>query len=106
MNATLQKTRVEDPKIVSPAEWTQARKRLMAREREVARQVDELNAERRMLPWVRVEKEYVFDSPSGKVTLADLFDGLNEPVDFAIGILTEAGVNLHLVGEQLPFIGR
>jgi predicted dithiol-disulfide oxidoreductase (DUF899 family) len=78
MNATLQKTQVENPKIVSPGEWTEARKRLMTREREVARQLDELNAERRMLPWVRLEKEYVFDSPSGKVTLADLFDGRSQ----------------------------
>jgi predicted dithiol-disulfide oxidoreductase (DUF899 family) len=78
MNATLQKSQVESPKVVSRAEWTAARKRLMAKEREVARLVDELNADRRMLPWVKVEKDYVFDGPSGKVTLSQLFDGRSQ----------------------------
>jgi predicted dithiol-disulfide oxidoreductase (DUF899 family) len=74
MNATLQRTQVEKPKIVSRAEWLEARKRLGQREREVARLCDELNAERRMLPWLKVEKEYVFDGPGGKVTLSQLFN--------------------------------
>src|SRR6267154_6495122 len=78
MNATLQKTQVEDPKVVSRAEWTEARKRLMVKEREVARLVDELNADRRMLPWVKIEKDYVFDGPAGAVTLSQLFDGRSQ----------------------------
>ncbi len=78
MNATLQKTQVENPKVVSRAEWTEARKRLMSKEREVARLVDELNADLRMLPWVKIEKDYVFDGPSGKVTLSQLFDGRSQ----------------------------
>jgi len=78
MNATLQRTQVEKPKIVSRAEWLEARKRLDQREREVAKLCDELNAERRMLPWVKVEKEYVFDGPGGKVTLSQLFNGRSQ----------------------------
>jgi len=78
MNATLQESQVENPKVVSRSEWTEARKRLMGKEREVARLVDELNADRRMLPWVKIEKDYVFDGPSGKVTLSQLFDGRSQ----------------------------
>src|SRR6266403_565716 len=75
MQATLQETQVASPSVVSPAEWLAARKQLVSKEREFMRQQDALNAERRSLPWVKVEKEYVFDGPSGKVTLAQLFDG-------------------------------
>lgn len=64
--------------IVSREEWLQARKALLARERELTRARDELNAERRRLPRVRVEKEYVFDTPDGRKTLADLFDGRSQ----------------------------
>src|SRR5580765_2069881 len=78
MNATLQRTQVEKPKIVSRAEWLEARKRLGQRERELAKLCDELNAERRMLPWAKVEKEYAFDGPGGKVTLSQLFNGRSQ----------------------------
>lgn len=54
-------------------EWLTARKALLAREKELTRARDELAAARRALPWVKIEKNYVFDSPAGKVTLADLF---------------------------------
>src|SRR3989440_285074 len=66
------------PKIVSQAEWLAARKQLLTKEKNLTRQKDALSAERRELPWVKVEKEYVFDSPTGKKTLADLFDGRNQ----------------------------
>ena len=62
-----------DHKIVSQAEWVAARKDLLAKEKEFTRQRDAISAERRKLPWVKVEKNYVFDSPAGKKTLADLF---------------------------------
>ncbi|MGA2058122.1 MAG: thioredoxin family protein [Bradyrhizobium sp.] len=60
-------------KIVSQEEWIEARKAHMAREKELMRSRDRLNEERRALPWVKVDKAYVFDGPAGKVTLADLF---------------------------------
>src|SRR5436190_1448596 len=66
---------VENPKVVSREEWLVARKKLLAKEKQLTRQRDAIAAERRQLPWVKVEKNYVFDSPSGKTTLADLFDG-------------------------------
>jgi predicted dithiol-disulfide oxidoreductase (DUF899 family) len=62
-------------RIVSRTDWLVARKRLLAREKEFTRLRDQLSAERRELPWVRIEKEYVFDGPGGKETLAELFDG-------------------------------
>jgi predicted dithiol-disulfide oxidoreductase (DUF899 family) len=63
------------PKIVSQDEWLAARKDLLTREKEVTRHNDRVSAERRRLPMVRVEKEYVFDGPKGKRSLKDLFDG-------------------------------
>lgn len=66
---------MHSPRIVSREEWLEARKALLAREKELTRARDRLAAERRALPWVRVEKPYVFDGPRGTVTLADLFEG-------------------------------
>jgi len=60
-------------KVVSQSEWLAARRELLAKEKEFSRQRDALSAERRKLPWVKVEKEYVFDTPGGKKTLAELF---------------------------------
>jgi predicted dithiol-disulfide oxidoreductase (DUF899 family) len=65
---------VDNPKIVSRDEWLAARKKLLTKEKQLTREHDAVAAERRQLPWVRVEKKYVFDSPNGKKTLADLFD--------------------------------
>ena len=65
-------------RIVSRDEWLAARKQHLAKEKEVTRLRDQLSAERRELPWVKVEKNYVFDGPKGKETLADLFDGRSQ----------------------------
>jgi predicted dithiol-disulfide oxidoreductase (DUF899 family) len=62
-------------RIVAREEWLDARKMLLAKEKELTRLRDQLAAERQALPWVKIEKAYVFDAPEGKVTLADLFDG-------------------------------
>jgi predicted dithiol-disulfide oxidoreductase (DUF899 family) len=64
--------------IVSPDEWLAARKELLVKEKEFTRLRDRLAAERRALPWVKVEKEYVFDGPNGRETLAALFDGQSQ----------------------------
>ena len=66
------------PEIVSEAQWLVARKDLLAREKEFTRQGDAVSAARRELPWVKIDKEYVFDGPDGKETLADLFDGRSQ----------------------------
>jgi len=65
----------EYPQIVSRADWLSARKELLAKEKELTRHRDAVNAERRRLPMVRIEKDYVFDGPAGKVRLLDLFGG-------------------------------
>ena len=64
--------------VVSPEAWLAARKRLLTREKEFTRLRDELSRERRELPWVRVEKAYAFDTPSGRQTLSDLFEGRSQ----------------------------
>jgi predicted dithiol-disulfide oxidoreductase (DUF899 family) len=66
------------PEIVSREEWLQARKKLLAAEKEETRRRDALNAERRRLPMVRVDKEYLFEGPDGTVPLAALFDGCSQ----------------------------
>ena len=65
-------------KVVPQAEWLAARKKLLAKEKEFTRLRDELSRQRREMPWEKVEKQYVFDGPNGKVTLADLFDGRSQ----------------------------
>ena len=65
-------------KVVSHEEWIKARKEFLAKEKEFTRQRDELSRLRRELPREKVEKKYVFDGPSGKETLADLFGGKSQ----------------------------
>src|SRR5438552_5095107 len=72
------KSKAKEREIVSEAEWLVARKDLLTREKEFTRQRDALSAARRSLPWVKIDKEYVFDGPKGKETLADLFDGRSQ----------------------------
>jgi predicted dithiol-disulfide oxidoreductase (DUF899 family) len=69
-----------DHQIVSRTEWIEARRALLAQEKEFTRQRDQLSEARRQLPWERVEKNYVFDTPSGKKALAELFDGRSQLV--------------------------
>ncbi|MPZ86024.1 MAG: DUF899 domain-containing protein [Actinophytocola sp.] len=63
------------PDVVTGVEWLRARKALLAKEKAATRARDELNAERRRLPMVPVEKPYVFEGPAGSATLLDLFEG-------------------------------
>lgn len=67
-------------KVVSKEEWLTARKEYLAKEKEFTRLRDQLSKERRELPWVKVEKAYVFDSPGGKESLSDLFEGKSQLV--------------------------
>ena len=69
---------LENKQVVSREEWIEARRAFLAKEKEFTRRRDELSRQRRELPWVKVEKEYVFDAPEGKVTLAELFDGRSQ----------------------------
>ena len=63
------------PEVVSPEKWLAARKELLVREKEVTHARAQVNADRRRLPMVRIDKPYIFDGPTGSVNLLDLFEG-------------------------------
>jgi predicted dithiol-disulfide oxidoreductase (DUF899 family) len=63
------------PQVVSREDWLRARKELLDKEKELTRRRDALNAERRRLPMVEIDKDYVFEGPKGKASLLDLFEG-------------------------------
>jgi predicted dithiol-disulfide oxidoreductase (DUF899 family) len=71
---------MDEHRVVSHEEWLDARKQYLAQEKEFTRIRDELSRQRRALPWEPVAKNYVFDAPEGKVTLADLFAGKSQLV--------------------------
>jgi len=64
--------------VVSEEEWLERRKELLALEKEETRLRDKVRAARQALPWVKVDKDYVFDTPKGRKKLADLFDGRSQ----------------------------
>jgi Bacterial protein of unknown function (DUF899) len=68
-------SKMDSPRVVSRAEWLAVRKQHLKKEKEFTRLRDELSAERRALPWVKVDKNYVFEGPNGHRTLGDLFEG-------------------------------
>ena len=69
---------MKNHKIVSRDDWLSARMEHLAKEKELTRQRDRLSQDRRELPWVKVDKEYLFDGPKGKETLAELFEGRSQ----------------------------
>jgi predicted dithiol-disulfide oxidoreductase (DUF899 family) len=110
---------MEPHKIVSRQEWTEARKAFLDKEKEFTRARDRLSAERRALPWVKVDKAYVFDTPEGKKTLAELFDGRSQLMvyHFMLGPDWEEGcpscsfladhfdgANIHLAQRDVTFV--
>lgn len=66
--------------IVTPSEWLAARKELLTEEKRLTRQMDALSAKRRALPWVKLEKDYEFESKKGRVSISDLFAGRGQLV--------------------------
>ena len=106
-------------RIVSANEWTKERKAFLAKEKEFTRARDRLSAERRALPWVKVDKTYLFETPSGKKTLAELFDGRSQLIvyHFMLGPAWEEGcqscsyladhfdgANIHLAQRDVTFV--
>lgn len=85
-----------DHKVVSRLEWLDARRALLEREREMMKAQDALKQRVRELPWVKVEKAYVFDAPDGKKTLADLFNGRSQL--FVKHFMMAPGQTNHCVG--------
>jgi predicted dithiol-disulfide oxidoreductase (DUF899 family) len=69
------RTGLKEHRVVTQKEWLAARKRLLLKEKKFSKARDKMAAERRALPWVKIEKDYVFDSPEGKVSLPELFCG-------------------------------
>ena len=104
--------------IVSQEEWIEARRELLAKEKELTRHQDRIVAGRRELPWLKVEKEYFFDTPEGRVSLADLFDGrsqlivkhnmLNAKHDVCVGCSFEMdaieGARVHLEHHDVSIV--
>jgi predicted dithiol-disulfide oxidoreductase (DUF899 family) len=84
---------MHDHPVVSQEEWLAARKALLLKEKEVTHLRDKINAQRLALPWVKVEKNYVFDTPKGKKNLAELFDGRSQLIvyHFMLGPGWDAG---------------
>ena len=82
-----------DHQVVTPEEWVEARKHLLAKEKEFTRLRDQLSQARRDLPWARVTKQYAFEGPEGKQTLAQLFAGRSQLIvyHFMFGPDWEAG---------------
>jgi predicted dithiol-disulfide oxidoreductase (DUF899 family) len=75
MNTAVAEVSTVNHPVVSRDRWIAARKTLLAREKELTRLRDQIAGERRALPWLRIEKNYVFDTPAGQRTLAELFEG-------------------------------
>jgi predicted dithiol-disulfide oxidoreductase (DUF899 family) len=73
---------MQEHKVVSRGAWLEARKQLLAKEKEFTRLRDELSQARRDLPWVRVDKDYSFEGPAGAVPLRDLFDGRSQLIAY------------------------
>lgn len=110
---------MERHRIVSRDEWIRLRKQHLLQEKEFTRQRDRLSAERRELPWVKVDKTYTFQGPKGQQTLADLFDGRSQLIvyHFMFGpdddegcsgcsFLSDHvdGANLHLAHHDVTFV--
>jgi predicted dithiol-disulfide oxidoreductase (DUF899 family) len=110
---------IEKHRIVSQDEWLEARKKLLEKEKQFTRLQDELNLERRSLPWVKVTKEYIFDGPSGKETLGDLFEGRSQLIVYHFMFAPESkagcphcslradgfnGINIHLMHRDVTMI--
>lgn len=105
--------------IVSKQEWLAARKSFLRKEKEFTRLRDQLSAERRALPWVKVENEYVFDSPEGKQNLSDLFNSKSQLIiyHFMLGPDWDEGcpscsfwadnfngIDIHLAHRDISFL--
>jgi predicted dithiol-disulfide oxidoreductase (DUF899 family) len=110
---------MEKHRIVSHDQWLEARKRFLAEEKEFTRARDLLSRKRRDLPWERVMKDYVFDGPTGKQTLADLFAGKSQLIvyhfmfhpDWEAGCKSCSfwadnfnGIDVHLAHRDVSFV--
>ena len=96
---------VELPRVASREEWLAARLELLAKEKAATRARDALSAERRRLPMVRIEKEYVFAGPEGKVSLLELFAGRRQLIVHHFMWLDEQGEGCPGCSMQVDTVG-
>lgn len=119
MTPAIDSTSTVNHPVVSRDRWVAERKALLAHEKELTRLRDRIARERRALPWVRIEKDYVFDAPAGRRTLADLFEGRRQLLvqhfmfgpDWAQGCPSCSfmadhtdGMNVHLAHRDISFV--
>jgi predicted dithiol-disulfide oxidoreductase (DUF899 family) len=78
----ISQSELDNHTVVSQDEWVEASRVLLAEEKKLTRQRDVVGKLRRQLPWVRVDKKYVFDGAGGRETLADLFDGRSQLITY------------------------
>lgn len=101
------------PPIVSPAQWEAAHKKLLKKEKAMTRAHDALAAERRRQPMVKIDKDYVFEGPKGKVSLVDLFEGRKQLIVYhfmyapSVEGWPDAGcVGCSMFGDQVPHLAH
>jgi predicted dithiol-disulfide oxidoreductase (DUF899 family) len=101
------------PPIVSPQEWQAAREQLLVKEKAHTRAGDALAAERRRMPWMAVEKDYVFDGPQGRVSLLDLFEGRRQLIVYRAffepgvhGWPEHACIGCSMVADHVPHLAH
>ena len=104
---------MQTPPVVTAQEWEAARQRLLVREKEVTRARDALAAERRRMPWLRVDKEYAFDGPDGRVSLPGLFAGRRQLIVYraffepgVYGWPDHACIGCSLVADQVAHVAH
>jgi predicted dithiol-disulfide oxidoreductase (DUF899 family) len=104
---------MKTPPVVSKEEWDAARERLLVQEKEVTRAKDALAAQRRRMPWMAVEKDYVFDGPNGTASLSDLFEGRRQLVVYRAffepgvrGWPDHACVGCSMVADQVAHVAH
>jgi predicted dithiol-disulfide oxidoreductase (DUF899 family) len=110
---TMTELTMQTPPVVTATEWEAARQRLLVREKEVSRARDALAAERRRMPWLRVEKEYAFDGPDGRVSLLGLFGGRRQLIVYRAffepgvhGWPDHACIGCSLVADQVAHVAH
>ena len=119
MNTAIAEPSTVNHPVVSMDRWIAERKALLAREKELTHLRDQIARERRALPWVRIDKNYVFDTPEGRRTLAELFEGRRQLLvqHFMFGPGWEQGcpscsfmadhtdgMNVHLAHRDITFV--
>ena len=104
---------MQTPPVVTAEEWEAARQQLLVKEKELSRARDALAAERRRMPWLRVDKEYAFDGPDGRVSLLGLFQGRRQLIVYraffepgVYGWPGHACIGCSLVADQVAHVAH